>query len=66
MLLREKIYIYSESHKKHTNTLFEENEDTLSYSRWYVGLPQDFKRLIADRNRKNDLWSNHLLGFLIM
>jgi hypothetical protein len=66
MLLREKLGIYSETHTKHTNTLCEENEVPLCYSGWCGGLPQDFKRLIDERNRKNDLCSNHLLLFLII
>jgi hypothetical protein len=66
MLLREKIGIYSENHTIHTNALCEENEVPLCYSGWYGELPQDFERLTADRNRKNDLWSNHLLRLLIM
>jgi len=66
MLLREKIGIYSENHMKRTNRSCDENEVPLSYSGWHGELPQDFERLIAVRNRKNDLWSNHLLGLLIM
>ena len=66
MLLREKIGIYLKIIWNTQIHYVRKMKFLYVNSGWYGELPQEFASLTAERNRKNDLWSKHLLGLLLM